>query len=267
MRPALLVLPILLTLSLNCYAQDMGYYDQLIFNNIKGINPNNVAESCGDIAQLYYKRGVAYAAIADYGHAIVDFTKVIALNPTDPQDYSTLGHAYGPKSNYDQAVSDKSLSAKLTLLFKEAYYSRAIAYYLKEEYDMAWKDVHQADLLGLDVGQGFWRSTAFTTESTFLEALKNASEDTQRLKEENKPETILISVTPKPEDTSGTVSNNTAPAPEKNSEIVLKDGGQKIEGKIVERTDKYIKMDTGVGMLITYYLDEIDTIDGQKSDQ
>jgi len=47
------------------------------------------------------------------------------------------------------------------------------------------------------------------------------------------------------------------------SEVVLK-SGQKVEGKIVEQKDKYVKFDSGVGVVMTYYIDEIDTIDGQK---
>ena len=47
------------------------------------------------------------------------------------------------------------------------------------------------------------------------------------------------------------------------SEIVLK-SGQKLEGKIIEQTDKYIKLDTGLGIALTYYADEIDAIDGNK---
>jgi len=43
------------------------------------------------------------------------------------------------------------------------------------------------------------------------------------------------------------------------SEIVLK-SGQKIEGKILEQTDKYVKIDTGVGVPITYYMDEVNSI-------
>ena len=47
------------------------------------------------------------------------------------------------------------------------------------------------------------------------------------------------------------------------SEVILK-SGQKMEGKIIEQTDKYIKLDAGVGVVMTYYADEIDTVDGQK---
>jgi len=46
-------------------------------------------------------------------------------------------------------------------------------------------------------------------------------------------------------------------------EIVLK-SGEKLEGKVLEKTDKYIKVDPGIGMVMTYYAEDIDTIDGQK---
>jgi hypothetical protein len=47
------------------------------------------------------------------------------------------------------------------------------------------------------------------------------------------------------------------------SEVVLK-SGRKLEGKIIEQTDKYLKFDLGIGVETTYYTDEVDTLDGQK---
>jgi len=44
--------------------------------------------------------------------------------------------------------------------------------------------------------------------------------------------------------------------------IVLK-SGETIEGEIIERTDEFIKVDI-YGIPITYYLDEIESIDGEK---
>ncbi len=48
------------------------------------------------------------------------------------------------------------------------------------------------------------------------------------------------------------------------AETVALKSGQVLEGKIVEKTNESIKLDPGVGMVMTYYLDEVDTIDGQK---
>ncbi len=47
------------------------------------------------------------------------------------------------------------------------------------------------------------------------------------------------------------------------SQVILK-SGQKLEGKIIEQTGQYIKFDSGVGLTVTYYNDEIDSIDGRK---
>jgi len=47
------------------------------------------------------------------------------------------------------------------------------------------------------------------------------------------------------------------------SEVILK-SGQKITGKIVARTDKYIKIDTGIGIAVTYYTDEINKIQEEQ---
>lgn len=47
------------------------------------------------------------------------------------------------------------------------------------------------------------------------------------------------------------------------SEVVLKTG-QVLEGKIIEQTDQYIRIDAGIGMSVTFYSDEIDTVDGRK---
>lgn len=44
-------------------------------------------------------------------------------------------------------------------------------------------------------------------------------------------------------------------------EVILKDG-KKIEGTITARTTQFIKIDIGVGVELTYYLDQVDSIDG-----
>jgi hypothetical protein len=48
------------------------------------------------------------------------------------------------------------------------------------------------------------------------------------------------------------------------AETITIKSGKKIEGKIVERTDKYIKVDCGVGIPLTYFFDMIESIDGVK---
>lgn len=47
------------------------------------------------------------------------------------------------------------------------------------------------------------------------------------------------------------------------AETITLKSGKKIEGKIIEKTDKYIKLDF-YGASLTYFIDEIEFIDGQK---
>jgi len=50
------------------------------------------------------------------------------------------------------------------------------------------------------------------------------------------------------------------------AETITLTSGKFIEGEIIERTDELIKVDTGVGVITTYYLDEIDEV-GVKNSQ
>jgi len=47
------------------------------------------------------------------------------------------------------------------------------------------------------------------------------------------------------------------------SEVITLKSGEKVEGKITERTNEYIKMDF-YGVSLTYFLDEIKDVDGEK---
>jgi hypothetical protein len=47
------------------------------------------------------------------------------------------------------------------------------------------------------------------------------------------------------------------------AETIITKSGKTIEGKLIEKTDKYIKIDFQ-GVPITYFLDEIESIDGVK---
>lgn len=47
------------------------------------------------------------------------------------------------------------------------------------------------------------------------------------------------------------------------AETIILKSGQKIEGKIVEKTKEYVKIDF-YGVVLTYFFNEIDSIDGEK---
>ncbi len=70
----------------------------------------------------------------------------------------------------------------------------------------------------------------------------------------------------KPDSQNGSMSPSSNPQPQSNSkaddpfDIVYLKSGKIIKGKIKEQTDKFIKVDPGFGVDITYYFDEIDKI-------
>ena len=59
------------------------------------------------------------------------------------------------KGDNDKAISDYNKSIKISPYYPETYASRALVYFYKAEYDKAWKDVHQAQKLGLDTQPEF----------------------------------------------------------------------------------------------------------------
>ena len=50
------------------------------------------------------------------------------------------------------------------------------------------------------------------------------------------------------------------------AEVILK-SGQTIKGEVVKQTDEYIEIDTGLGVVVTYYLDEIKSVQGVLLEQ
>jgi len=49
------------------------------------------------------------------------------------------------------------------------------------------------------------------------------------------------------------------------AETITLTSGRVIEGQVIERTEELIKMDTGIGVVTTYYLDEIESIEKNES--
>ena len=50
------------------------------------------------------------------------------------------------------------------------------------------------------------------------------------------------------------------------AEKVILRSGLEVDGRILEKTDKFVKVDY-LGTALTYYFDEVDSIDGQKVEQ
>ena len=92
----------------------------------------------------YNNRGVAYSAKGDFDRTIEDYTKAIELNPNYAVAYNNRGGVYYLKEEYESAIVDFTKATELNPDYAVAYNNRGVAYYLKEEYESAIVDFTRA---------------------------------------------------------------------------------------------------------------------------
>jgi len=93
-----------------------------------------------NVADYYFKRGVAYQYKNEHDKAIADFTEAIKLAPKEAWYFVWRGSSHKSKKSYDQAIADCNQAIQLNPNEAEAYIIRGIAYYQKEDYDQAIAD-------------------------------------------------------------------------------------------------------------------------------
>ena len=98
----------------------------------------------------YNNRGVAYSAKGEYDCAIADYTKAIELNPDYAVAYNNRGGVYYLKEEYESAIVDFTKATELNPDYAVAYNNRGVAYYLKKEYKSAIVDFTRAIELNPD---------------------------------------------------------------------------------------------------------------------
>ncbi len=96
------------------------------------------------LATVYFNRGNAFGAKADYDHAIQDFDQAARLNPGDAPTFAGRGLAYAHKNDFDHAIDDFSQSLQLRPGDAEVLADRAQAYRRKGDFDHAIQDDDQA---------------------------------------------------------------------------------------------------------------------------
>jgi tetratricopeptide (TPR) repeat protein len=91
----------------------------------KGLHDQAIADYTRAIAldptdaPAYSMRGVAYEAKGLHDQAIADYTRAIALSPNDPYAHNYRGVAYEAKGLHDQAIADYRAALKITPDMKE----------------------------------------------------------------------------------------------------------------------------------------------------
>ncbi len=155
-------------------------------------------------AEFYASRGLAYLEKRQYDKAILDFNKVLKMNPADANAYHNRGRAHGERGQYDLAISDYTNALKINPRYADAYFNRGLAYHAKGQYDQAISDYTNALKInpgdaGTYYARGFtyycekeyeksWvdvkkaQSLGYPIHPKFLDDLLNASETQGRRK-------------------------------------------------------------------------------------
>ena len=82
----------------------------------------------------YYKYADLYSQAGRYDLAVVNYTKVIELQPDYAPAYHGRGRAYYKQKNYDKAIADYNKAIELSLNDAPIYVSRGDTYGMKKDY-------------------------------------------------------------------------------------------------------------------------------------
>ncbi|AKG24329.1 tetratricopeptide repeat protein [Calothrix sp. 336/3] len=119
-------------------------------------------------ANIYYHRGLAYLAVAEYEKAILDFLHSLNLNPHAPQVYNQMGIARYHLSDYSGAIADFSQAIILSPDHISFWKNRGDTYYLIGDNQRAIEDYGQ--VLQLESKQS-WIDYTTLPEITLFPAL------------------------------------------------------------------------------------------------
>jgi len=98
-------------------------------------NPNDPA--------TYYTRGT-FLIIKEPDRAILDFGKVLELNPKYRLTYVMLASIYSKKKQYDQAIAILDKAIELDPKYANAYANRGFAYLQQNNFDKALADYNKS---------------------------------------------------------------------------------------------------------------------------
>jgi len=108
-----------------------------------------------NLIDAYNKRGNSYLVLSKYEEAIADFSKAIQINPYSTEAYNNRGNAYIGIFNCDLAIADFSEVIKINPSFAEAYNNRGIAYCYKGDNDKALTDFNEALRINHDYASAY----------------------------------------------------------------------------------------------------------------
>ena len=133
-----------------------------------------VKSSTSQTSRDYYKRGLAYAANADFYRAIAAYNKAIERNPTYSDIYLHRGVAYGFLGNFDHALAEFNKAMELYPNDPYIYMNRANVHKFKNESDKAISDYSKAMELNPELAEAYLeRGLSYKTLGRTSDAIKD----------------------------------------------------------------------------------------------
>lgn len=86
---------------------------------------------------------------------MLDYSKVIEIEPRNLEAYFRRGRANYWKGKYTQAILDLSKAIEMDPSNAEAHFWRSKSYYFTKEYDKELEDLNKAQSLGYKVDQEY----------------------------------------------------------------------------------------------------------------
>jgi tetratricopeptide (TPR) repeat protein len=151
-----------------------GEYDKAVEDFNKAIQISS------DYAEAYNNRGASFWSRGEYGRAIEDFNKAIELKPDCAQAYHNRGLAFCCKGQYDRAIEDLSWAIQLKPDHPETHYNRGVAYGAKKELDRAIEDYNKAIQLKPDYAEAYNnRSASYSVKGEYDRAIEDSGKAIQ----------------------------------------------------------------------------------------
>ena len=114
------------------YAAAIGHFNQSLGYQGESLLLDNQWE-------IYTYRAGAYSATKRYDQALIDFDKVVELNPGDSVAYANRGSINATLGNYENAISDLKQAIEIDAANISAYQNLSLAYLNSGQHELALK--------------------------------------------------------------------------------------------------------------------------------
>ena len=130
-----------------------------------------------DLAQLYYNRGVEYAAKGECDRAIADYNEAIRLDPKYVLAYNKRGDCYMRQGSNFRALEDYAKATELDPTDSRAYKNRGEAYENLGQLDRALEAYNEAVRIDPNYSRAYFnRGDIFRKKGDFDRAISEYTE-------------------------------------------------------------------------------------------